>query len=225
MPGARRHRPRDLQRQADLVLPAKRSCTTLLRPGYARRWRAPSYTSRSRDHVLPGASVEVSTYEIKRYGEADKIESVYEAAAHGRWAHRASLVVESFADESPVSASVMAEVQRLGLGLYVVSHRPEGRGLAPRYCSRRRESPIPRTSTSSSKTSSETTTSGASSIDRRSAAGKGRTRKRPTANEHKRLRMWGMDATVPPRSRSPHSRPGQNPRPTTARPTKVIQRR
>ena len=102
--------------------------------GAGTKWSQPDVTAVTvaNFEYLPGASVEVSTYEIKRYGEADKIESVYEAAAHGRWAHRASLVVESFADESPVSASVMAEVQRLGLGLYVVSHRPEGRGLAPR---------------------------------------------------------------------------------------------
>lgn len=43
---------------------------------------------------LPGATVEVLSYEIKRAADADKLESVYEAAAHGRWTHRASLAVE-----------------------------------------------------------------------------------------------------------------------------------
>jgi hypothetical protein len=43
---------------------------------------------------LPQVTVEILSYEIKRYADAQKLESVYEAAAHQRWAHRASMVVE-----------------------------------------------------------------------------------------------------------------------------------
>jgi hypothetical protein len=102
--------------------------------GAGTKWSQPDVTAVTvaNFEYLPGASVEAWTYEIKRLNEAGKIESVYEAAAHGRWAHRASLVVESFPDEEPVSTSVMGEVARLGLGLYVISHRRDGSGFSPR---------------------------------------------------------------------------------------------
>ncbi len=88
------------------------------------RWSRPDVTAVqvSRYEWLPDIAVEVSSYEIKRAEDAVKLESVYEAAAHGRWAHRASLVLEQLADES-VDPSILDEVRRFRLGLYVMRRR------------------------------------------------------------------------------------------------------
>ena len=75
---------------------------------------------------LPAVTVEVSAYEIKRKADAEKLESVYEAAAHGRWAHMANLVVELQSDEDPVSLPIQAEADRLGIGLYTMCRREDG---------------------------------------------------------------------------------------------------
>jgi len=66
--------------------------------GYRRgrgEWTRPDVMSVSvwNTELLPGASVEVATYELKKADDTDKIANVYEAAAHGRWAHRSSLVL------------------------------------------------------------------------------------------------------------------------------------
>lgn len=56
------------------------------------KWSRPDVTALtvSNFELLPGAAVEARSFEIKRSSDAARIESVYEAAAHGRWAHRAS---------------------------------------------------------------------------------------------------------------------------------------
>lgn len=91
------------------------------------RWSRPDVTAVqvSRYEWLPEITVEVSSYEIKRAKDAVKLESVYEAAAHGRWAHRASLVVEQLADES-LDPPILDEVRRFSLGLYVMRRRSGG---------------------------------------------------------------------------------------------------
>ncbi len=94
------------------------------RPRSSGRWSRPDVTAVqvSRYELLPDIAVEVSSYEIKRAKDAAKLESVYEAAAHGRWAHRASLVLEQLADEA-VEPSILDEVRRFRLGLYVMRRR------------------------------------------------------------------------------------------------------
>ncbi len=62
---------------------------------------------------VPGATVELSSFELKRRADVRKLESVYEAAAHGRFAHRANLVLE--VDGSP---EIVKDAERFGLGLY-----------------------------------------------------------------------------------------------------------
>lgn len=104
---------------------------TALPTGYRHgrgRWSRPDVTAVqvSRYDWLPEIAVEVSTYEIKQAADAMKLESVYEAAAHGRWAHRASLVVEQAEGREPVPGSILDEVRRFRLGLYAMSSRPEG---------------------------------------------------------------------------------------------------
>ncbi len=74
---------------------------------------------------LPEITVEVFSYEIKRAADAHKLESVYEAAAHGRWAHRASLVVEINPDAGALSDAVLDEVRRFRLDLYAMRRRDD----------------------------------------------------------------------------------------------------
>jgi hypothetical protein len=99
--------------------------------GYRRgggKWSRPDVTAVQvfRYEWLPEVSVEVSSYELKRVPDAEKLESVYEAAAHGRWAHRASLVVEQEEDELPPPA-ILDEVRRFRLGLYSMRRREDGK--------------------------------------------------------------------------------------------------
>lgn len=60
------------------------------------QWSRPDVTAIAvwQSEWLPRAEVLVSSYEVKRFRDAHKLESVYEAKAHGRWAHQANLVVE-----------------------------------------------------------------------------------------------------------------------------------
>jgi len=92
------------------------------------KWSRPDVTAVTvaNFEYLPGATVEVLSYEIKRAADADKLESVYEAAAHGRWTHRASLAVETLPGESPVPDAVADEAERFGLGLYSMVRREQG---------------------------------------------------------------------------------------------------
>lgn len=74
---------------------------------------------------LAEVTVEVYSYEIKRAGDAQKLESVYEAAAHGRWAHRASLVVELNPDAGALPDALLDEIRRFRLGLYLMRRRDD----------------------------------------------------------------------------------------------------
>jgi hypothetical protein len=99
--------------------------------GYRRnsgKWSRPDVTvvQVSRYEWLPDIAVEVSTYEIKQAGDARDLEIVYETAAHGRWAHRSSLVVEYLGTGDPVPDTVLAEVRRFRLGLYTMQRRDDG---------------------------------------------------------------------------------------------------
>ena len=93
------------------------------RPRASGKWSRPDVTAVtvSNFELLPGATVEVSSYEIKRSVDADKIESVYEAAAHGRWAHRTSLVVETLTNGPALADEIIDEAARFGLGLYTMT--------------------------------------------------------------------------------------------------------
>jgi len=75
---------------------------------------------------LPDITVEVLSYEIKRFNDAEKLESVYEAAAHGRWGHRASLVVELDQQSGALPDALLDEIRRFRLGLYVMRAREDG---------------------------------------------------------------------------------------------------
>jgi hypothetical protein len=103
---------------------AKITATARGRSRATGRWSRPDVTAIQvlRYEWLPEITVEVSSYEIKRAKDAANLESVYEAAAHGRWAHRCSLVLEQLADEN-VDPSIADEVRRFHLGLYIMRRR------------------------------------------------------------------------------------------------------
>lgn len=75
---------------------------------------------------LPQVTVEVLSYEIKRFADAQRLESVYEAAAHQRWAQRASLVVELDREAGALPDAMREEIRRFRLGLYTMRRRDEG---------------------------------------------------------------------------------------------------
>lgn len=74
---------------------------------------------------LPHVTVEVFSYEIKRFVDAQRLESVYEAAAHQRWAHRASLVVELDREAGELPDAMLDEIRRFRLGLYSMLRRED----------------------------------------------------------------------------------------------------
>ena len=118
--------------QADLAVQAGFASAKIT--GSARGWKQ-STGKWSRPDVtavevtthewLPEITLEVRSYEIKRFADAIKLESVYEAAAHGRWAHRVSLVVELDPAGGALSEALMDEIRRFRLGLYVMRRRED----------------------------------------------------------------------------------------------------
>lgn len=70
---------------------------------------------------LPNTIVEVTSFEVKRNADAKDLASVYEAAAHSRWAHNTYLVVEIANHDLEVDVSIRKECARLGVGLLTVS--------------------------------------------------------------------------------------------------------
>lgn len=65
--------------------------------------------------------------DIERVSDADDVRSIYEAAAHGRWAHRASLAVEQLENAPALSTDLIAEAERFGLGLYEMRRSEQGK--------------------------------------------------------------------------------------------------
>jgi hypothetical protein len=68
--------------------------------------------------LLPQIVLEVGSYEIKPIG-SPLVEWVFEAASHGKWAHRLSLVLEKDADHVGLpDERILGEIKRFSLGLY-----------------------------------------------------------------------------------------------------------
>lgn len=95
------------------------------------QWSRPDVTQiRVVSHPVeyqPAVTVEVSAYEIKRNVDSERLESLYEAAAQGRWAHLVNLVVELRSEEDAVSSTILAEAERLGIGLHTMCRREDGK--------------------------------------------------------------------------------------------------
>ena len=89
--------------------------------------------------LLPGVDVEIHSYELKPYREAEKLLGVYEASGHQRRAHYSTLVLEWPPDsERVVPEEIEKECSRLGVGLTLML----GSGVRSRVVARR-NSPAP----------------------------------------------------------------------------------
>lgn len=83
-------------------------------------WTRPDVVSLSlhRWEYLPTLQVQLSTYEIKPFGQARRLAGVYEAAAQQRRSHYSYLVIEWPIDEDvPVPDVIVDETVRLSIGL------------------------------------------------------------------------------------------------------------
>jgi hypothetical protein len=64
--------------------------------------------------------LEVTTFEIKKFSDAEDIRSIYETAAHSRWAHFSYLVVEVPDTEYEFPERFLSELERFNLGLILM---------------------------------------------------------------------------------------------------------
>lgn len=69
---------------------------------------------------LPQPLLEVSTFEVKKFSHVENIRSVYEAAAHSRWAHFAYLVAEVPSADYEFPDRFMSELERFKIGLILM---------------------------------------------------------------------------------------------------------
>jgi hypothetical protein len=74
---------------------------------------------------LPQPVLEVTTFEIKKFSDAENIRSVYEAAAHSRWAHFSYLVAEVPDPDYEFPARFVSELERFNLGLIFMWKKKE----------------------------------------------------------------------------------------------------
>jgi hypothetical protein len=66
---------------------------------------------------LPQPVLEVTTFEVKRFSDAENIRSVYESAAHSRWAHFSYLVAEVPDSDYEFPERFASELERFHLGM------------------------------------------------------------------------------------------------------------
>jgi hypothetical protein len=87
------------------------------------QWSRPDVCSLQviRFEWLPDVNVELASYEIKRAGGLRRLESVYEAAAHNRWSHRSSVVVEQEPGGELPPDDAVNQIRQFGLGLYLMT--------------------------------------------------------------------------------------------------------
>ncbi len=69
---------------------------------------------------LPQPVLEVTTFEVKKFLDAENIKSVYETAAHSRWSHFAFLVAEVPDGEYEFPERFLSELERFKLGLILM---------------------------------------------------------------------------------------------------------
>lgn len=86
------------------------------------KWTRPDLTlvQVNNYNYLAQPILEVTTFEVKKFSDAQDIRSVYEAAAHSRWAHYSWLVVEVPDEEFEFPPRFMSELERFHLGLILM---------------------------------------------------------------------------------------------------------
>jgi hypothetical protein len=75
---------------------------------------------------LPPPVLDLTTFEVKKFSDGEKIRSVFEAAAHSRWAHHAYLVVEVPKRDYELPERFMSELERFRIGLILMWKTKEG---------------------------------------------------------------------------------------------------
>lgn len=76
--------------------------------------------------LLPQTVLEVATFEVKKFSDAQNLASVYEAAAHSRWAHFAYLVAEVPSEDFDFPKRFLSELERFKIGLILMWRDREG---------------------------------------------------------------------------------------------------
>jgi len=92
------------------------------RPRSSGQWSRPDLTlvEVNNYQFVPQASLEVTTFEVKRFADAQNMSSVYETAAQSRWAHYAYLVAEVPKEDFQFSDRFIGEVERFNIGLMLM---------------------------------------------------------------------------------------------------------
>jgi hypothetical protein len=116
------------------------------RRGQAGRWSRPDIVSVqvNRLDILPHRLAEVTSFEVKRYDDARDVKSVYEAAAHQRWAHYSYLVAEASSDNLSLPDPVLSEAARFGVGVLTLQRDSQGEAKVEAVLSPKRQEPAPR---------------------------------------------------------------------------------
>lgn len=83
------------------------------------QWSRPDVTlvQVNRYEYIPQPVLEVTTFEVKRFSDSENLLSIYEAAAHSRWAHFSYLVVEVPNPDYELPDRFTSELERFGIGL------------------------------------------------------------------------------------------------------------
>jgi hypothetical protein len=92
---------------------------------------------------LAQSVLEVTTFEVKRFGDAEDILSVYETAAHSQQAHYSFLVVEVPSKESELPDSITSAVDRFPIGLMAMWRTKNGWQIEERAWDTERLNPDP----------------------------------------------------------------------------------
>src|SRR5438128_11640276 len=66
------------------------------------------------------------TFEVKKFSDAENIRSVYESAAHSRWAHFSYLVAEVPSSDYEFPERFVTELERFNIGLIFMWKEKDG---------------------------------------------------------------------------------------------------
>ena len=91
------------------------------------KWSRPDVTLvqvNSYDY-LPQPVLELTTFEVKKFADAEDMRSVFETAAHSRWAHFSYLVAEVPHPDYEFPERFVSELERFNLGLIFMWKKKE----------------------------------------------------------------------------------------------------
>jgi hypothetical protein len=123
---------------------AKVTSTAQGRKRSSGQWSRPdvTYVRVNNFDYLPSAYVEVTSFEVKRFEGSSDLSSVYEAAAHQRWAHYTYLVIETTKENTEPDENIVKECDRLGVGIMLFT-RSGSKSDFKEYSEAKRQEPAP----------------------------------------------------------------------------------